>query len=292
MIKVILGIVSVTLIWGYTWVTMKLAIHDIPPLLFSALRLFIGAVPLFFILFIRRKKLSIGKAHLKNYIIMSLLMGLGYMGILTYGMQFVDSGKTSVLVYTMPIFVTVISHFTLNEKMNVYKTLGLICGFTGLLFIFGKDSFNAGHGAIIGELCVLTAALSWGIANVFSKLRFKDIDIIHMNAWHLMMGAVMLLACSFKLEPAHAIEWSSSAVLSLLFNGLFSTAFTFVVWFWVLNQIEASKASMALMFVPVLGLLFGWLELHEQITIQIMIGAVLICCGIFMNTFKFAQNKA
>lgn len=64
-------------------------------------------------------------------------MGLGYMGVLTYGMQFVDSGKTSVLVYTMPIFVTVISHFKLNEKINVYKMLGLFSGLIGLLFILG-----------------------------------------------------------------------------------------------------------------------------------------------------------
>ncbi len=80
MVKVMLGIISVTLIWGYTWVAMKVGIHDIPPLLFSGLRLFIGAVPLFLILFIQRKKLSIQKEHLKSYIIMSLLMGLGYMG--------------------------------------------------------------------------------------------------------------------------------------------------------------------------------------------------------------------
>lgn len=81
MVKVMLGIISVTLIWGYTWVAMKVGIHDIPPLLFSGLRLFIGAVPLFLILFIQRKKLTIQKEHLKSYIIMSLLMGLGYMGI-------------------------------------------------------------------------------------------------------------------------------------------------------------------------------------------------------------------
>lgn len=131
-------------------------------------------------------------------------MGLGYMGILTYGMQFVDSGKTSVLVYTMPIFVTVISHFTLNEKMNVYKTIGLISGFFGLLFIFGKEMLNVDQSALFGELCVLAAALSWGIANVFSKLQFKHIDIIHMNAWHLLMGAIMLLVFSFILEPVYS----------------------------------------------------------------------------------------
>ncbi|MFN2745800.1 DMT family transporter [Bacillus sp. z60-18] len=290
MFKVILGIISVTLIWGYTWVTMKIAIHDIPPVLFSALRLLIGAVPLFIILVIKGKKRAIGKENLKNYFVMGLLMGLGYMGVLTYGMQFVDSGKTSVLVYTMPIFVTVISHFRLTEKINVYKMIGLISGFIGLLFIFGTEILHFEKNVIFGELCVLIAALSWAVANVFSKLRFHNTDMIHMNAWQLLIGTVFLLIFSFILEPTHSLHWSNAAVLSLLFNGLFSTAFTFVIWFWVLNQIEASKASMALMFVPVLGLFFGWLQLREPITYNIMAGAFLICIGIFMNTYRFKRS--
>lgn len=105
------------------------------------------------------------------------------------------------------------------------------------------------------------------------------------------MGAIMLLVFSFILEPVYSAEWTYQAVWSLLFNGLLSTGFTFVVWFWVLNQIEASKASMALMFVPVLALFFGWLQLHEQITMNIIIGALMICCGIFMNTFTFSRQK-
>lgn len=289
MFKVLLGIISVTLIWGYTWVTMKIAITDIPPVLFSALRLFIGAVPLFVILLIKGRKRSIGKENIKHYLVMSLLMGLGYMGVLTYGMQFVDSGKTSVLVYTMPIFVTVISHFKLNEKINVYKMLGLFSGLIGLLFILGGGILHVDQNVIFGELCVLIAALSWGVANVYIKLKFKNTDMIHMNAWQLLTGAVMLLIFSFILEPSRPIHWSNEAILSLLFNGLFSTALTFVIWFWILNQIEASKASMALMFVPVLGLLFGWLQLHEPVTFSILIGAFMICIGIFMNTYQFKK---
>lgn len=113
--------------------------------------------------------------------------------------------------------------------------------------------------------------------------------MIHMNAWQLLTGAVMLLIFSFILEPSRPIHWSNEAILSLLFNGLFSTALTFVIWFWILNQIEATKASMALMFVPVLGLLFGWLQLHEPVTISILIGAFMICIGIFMNTYQFKK---
>ncbi|MDQ0859638.1 DMT family transporter [Bacillus sp. V2I10] len=290
MFKVFLGIISVTLVWGYTWVTMKIAISDIPPILFSSLRLLIGAIPLFILLIIQRKRLKAGKENYKNYLIMSLFMALGYMGILTYGMQFVDSGKTSVLVYTMPIFVTIISHFKLNEKVTIYKMVGLIFCLVGLLFILGTEIINFDPKAVFGELLVLISALSWASANVFSKLKFKNIDIIHMNAWQLIMGTIFLFIFSLILEPNHSIEWSNEAVLSLLFNGLFSTAFTFVVWFWVLKKIDASKASMALMFVPILGIIFGWLQLGEIITIGIIIGALLICAGIFMNMYNFKST--
>jgi drug/metabolite transporter (DMT)-like permease len=291
MFKVFLGIISVTLIWGYTWVTMKIAISDIPPFLFSSLRLFIGAIPLFIILIIQRKRLFVDKGIFKNYLIMSLLMSLGYMAILTYGMQFVDSGKTSVLVYTMPIFVTIISHFKLDEKINIYKMVGLTFGLLGLLFILGLEITNPDTKVIFGELLILISALSWGLANVFSKIRFKNIDVIHMNAWQLIIGALLLFVLSLILEPNYSVEWSNKALLSLLFNGLFSTAFTFVVWFWVLKKINASKASMALMFVPILGIIFGSLQLGENITISIVVGSFLICAGIFMNTYNFKSTR-
>ena len=291
MFKVFLGIISVTLIWGYTWVTMKIAISDIPPFLFSSLRLFIGAIPLFIILIIQRKRLFVDKGIFKNYLIMSLLMSLGYMAILTYGMQFVDSGKTSVLVYTMPIFVTIISHFKLGEKINIYKMVGLTFGLLGLLFILGLEITNPDTKVIFGELLILISALSWGLANVFSKIRFKNIDVIHMNAWQLIIGALLLFVLSLILEPNYSVKWSNKALLSLLFNGLFSTAFTFVVWFWVLKKINASKASMALMFVPILGIIFGSLQLGENITISIVVGSFLICAGIFMNTYNFKSTR-
>ncbi|MBQ4870450.1 DMT family transporter [Priestia megaterium] len=291
MFKVFLGIISVTLIWGYTWVTMKIAISDIPPFLFSSLRLFMGAIPLFIILIIQRKRLFVDKGIFKKYLIMSLLMSLGYMAILTYGMQFVDSGKTSVLVYTMPIFVTIISHFKLGEKINIYKMVGLTFGLLGLLFILGLEITNPDTKVIFGELLILISALSWGLANVFSKIRFKNIDVIHMNAWQLIIGALLLFVLSLILEPNYSVEWSNKALLSLLFNGLFSTAFTFVVWFWVLKKINASKASMALMFVPILGIIFGSLQLGENITISIVVGSFLICAGIFMNTYNFKSTR-
>lgn len=286
MFKVAGAIFLVVLIWGYTWVTMKIGLSYIPPFLFSAFRLLIGAIPIFLILMLLKKPLLPDKKKITNVLVMSVLMSLGYLATLTYGMQFVDSGQSSVLVYTMPIFVTLIAHFTINERLTSFKIIGICLGTVGILFILGPQFLNFNAQTATGELLIIVAAISWACANVFSKVKFSGSDIMNMTAWQLLIGAIMLFVISFITENVSQTEWNQQAVLSLLFNGIFSTAVTFIAWFWVLTKIEASLASMTLMAVPILGLFFGWLQLNETLTINILAGAFLICIGIF-----FAANK-
>ncbi|UUZ91065.1 DMT family transporter [Paenibacillus sp. P25] len=260
MIRMVSLIVMVTLIWGYTWVTMKIGLKDIPPFLFSALRMLIGAVPLFILQSLRRKPWVPAGKDWVPIGTMSLLMSLGYFGPLTYGMRFVSSGQTSVLVYSMPIIVTLLAHFFLNERLTLMKSIGLVFGVAGLLFILGPQVFHTGVSKVLlGQILIILSAVCWACANLFSKVRFANYDIIKMTSWQLLIGSAMLLCVSVAAEPWTGIHWGAASTASLLFNGIFSTAFTFVAWFWVLGQIEASTASMTLMAVPLLGLFFGWL---------------------------------
>ncbi|AJY76309.1 DMT family transporter [Paenibacillus beijingensis] len=292
MAKVWGSIILVTLIWGYTWVTMKIGLEYIPPFLFAALRFLIGAVPLLLLQLALKKPLLPARRDWIPIGTMSVLMSLGYSGLLMYGMRFVNSGQTSVLVYTMPIFVTVLAHFFLKEKLTATKGIGLAFGFAGLLFILGPQLHRfAFDQAFMGQILILLSALSWGCANIFSKLKFSNYDIMKMTCWQLLLGGVMLLVISAAAEPWSNVQWTLPSVSSLLFNGIFSTSVTFVAWFWVLGRIEASTASMTLMTVPILGLFFGWLQLHEQLTANIAAGALLICLGIFFGARKRAAKQ-
>ncbi|WP_199614547.1 DMT family transporter [Paenibacillus alkalitolerans] len=287
MVRIVGLIAAVTLIWGYTWVVVKISLSSMPPFLFSGLRMLIGAFPLFIIQLVLRKALLPAANDWKNILTISLLMSLGYFGLSTYGMQFVDSGLTSVLVYSMPIFVTVLAHFFLKEKITLMKIIGLCLGAIAFVFIVGPQIFHTAFGIeLVGQFLIIFAAASWACANIFSKLKFSNYDIIKMTSWQLFIGAFLLLAVSAITEPVTEVHWTFAAGLSLLFCGIFSTAFTFVAWFWVLGKIEASVASMTLMTVPILGLFFGWLQLNEKLTSNIAIGAVFICLGIFFSAYK------
>jgi drug/metabolite transporter (DMT)-like permease len=112
-----------------------------------------------------------------------------------------------------------------------------------------------------------------------------------MTSWQLLIGSILLFCVSALTEPLTEAQWTIPSIASLLFNGIFSTAVTFVAWFWVLGKIEASTASMTLMTVPILGLFFGWLQLDEKLTFNIAIGAIFICLGIFFGAYKVRNRK-
>ncbi|MCH5586574.1 DMT family transporter [Shimazuella sp. AN120528] len=292
MIRIVSLIITVTLIWGYTWVTMKIGLHDIPPFLFSSLRLLIGGLTLFGVQGFMKKPLFPNKSTWKNIIIMSLFMSIGYMGLLTFGMQFVNSGQSSVLVYTMPIIVSLLAHFLLNEKLNTIKIIGLIIGVIGLVSILGQSLLNLHMDSVFfGKILILCSALSWALANIFTKARLAGSDIVLFTAWQLLLGAILLFGISSLTESTKAVTWTTSSISTLLFNGIFSTAFTFVAWFWILEKIKASVASITLMAVPILGLFFGWLQLGEPITVNIVVGAILICIGIFFGSVKLPRKE-
>lgn len=287
MARVITLIIAVTLIWGYTWVTMKIALAEIPPFLFSALRLLIGAIPLFIVQWARKKPWLPSKGDWGNILVLGLLMSIGYLGLLTFGMQFVTSGKASVLVYTMPIITTLLAHFFLNERLTSLKIVGLFSGLIGLLFILGPQMLHLkADQSLIGQLLIILAAVCWSSSNIYTKARLSNSDSIMITSWQLLLGSIMLLAISVTTESFTGMTWSTPTVLSLIFNGVFSTAFTFVAWFWILGQIEASVASMALMAVPILGLFFGWVQLDEPLTSNILVGTLFICLGIFFGSYK------
>ena len=165
MLKIIISIIMVTFIWGYLWVPMKIRLNYMPPFLFTALRLLIGAIPLFIVQAVRKTKLFPKKADWGKLIIMSTLMCLGYYGLSTFGMQFVSSGLSSVLVYTMPIIISEPAHYFLNERLTAKKTTGFVSGAIGLFIIIGPQikhlSFDR---TVLGEGLIVLAAFFWACA--------------------------------------------------------------------------------------------------------------------------------
>jgi len=282
-------IAFITLIWGYTWAVIKIGLDYFPPFLFSTLRLMLGGFLLLIVLPFIHVPWKPEKKDLKSLFIMGLLMSTGYFGLLTFGMQYVSSGETAVLVYLMPILVSLLAHYLLGERLTLLKGIGLISGLIGLIFIIGPQAFSyQNKETLLGQILILLSALVWAFANIYSKKHFTNYNKEKMTAWQMIMGSTLLLILSICTEDFSTVQWNGTSILTLLFTGILSSAVAFALWFRVLNKIEASTASMALMLVPFFGLVFGWLQLGEHLTLYQLIGAALIFLGIFLVSFQHA----
>ncbi|MEC1292508.1 DMT family transporter [Bacillus mojavensis] len=292
-LRVVSMIAIISLIWGYLWVTVKIGLQDFPPFLFSSLRLFIGAAVLFIVLIVQRENFMPKKSEWKPFFILAVLMCIGYYALSTFGMQFVDSGVSSVLVYTMPIIISLMAHYLLDERLTINKGIGLIIGAMGLIFIVGTQIFHLSfNSTLLGEAIILVSAFFWACANIYTKKIGGTHHKIKMTMWQMLIGAILILIISITSEYNEIRELSVStpSILALLYNGILGSAVAFVGWNWVLGKIDASIASISLMSVPLLGLFFGWLQLGEEITSNILIGAILVCIGIVLTSIKIKKT--
>lgn len=283
-----IAILAFTIVtWGYSWVLMKIGLQFMKPFTFATWRCAIAGIALIPLIALRRPPLPRWE-KLGDYAVLGLLQTTGMFGLILLGMQFVTAGKTAVLLYTMPIWTSLTAHFYLKEKLTRRQIAGIGSGSLGIVSILGWDTISQQSiNAIIGELLVILAALSWALANIWMKTRMRGENPFSANAIQTITGTLglALLAVSFEGSLLD-IELTGMALFSLLFTGLIASTVNFTIWFYLLRRVDTHTLASSVMLVPVLGLVFDWLQLGSTMEPGVAAGGILILYGIYKVSYK------
>lgn len=296
-IKVFSVICLLCLIWSSLWGLVKYSLGIFPPFLFISVRLLLGAAALMLFQWCLGKSVLPEKSEWKRIIILSLLVCIGFYATQTFAMQFVDSGLSAVLVFTMPIIIGVLAHFFLNERLNRPKILGLILGTSGLVAILWRQILDIHFNAtLFGEALLIVTAFFWATSTVYIKKYFAQYDKIKLTIWQMGIGGFIIFFTALCFEPVQWEVWSNLFNFSLLtYIAVIGTSFGFVLWSWIVSQVNAFVASISIMSIPVLGLFFGYWLWNEPLGSNVILGAVFICLGILCSAYqpkaKLMQNS-
>ncbi|GAA0500910.1 DMT family transporter [Salinibacillus aidingensis] len=285
-------ILVITLLWGYAWVLMKDALQYMGPFTFSAFRFGTGTLTMIIVLAIMRIGLP-PKDKWGHLLVAGILQTSIVFLFVMYGLRFVDAGKSSVLLYSMPIWSSILAAKFLKEKVPRMKMIGLGMGLIGLLTILGWDIWiNQNPSIIIGELLIVTAAISWGASNVYYRLKLSDVPQLQVNTYQMLFGTLGIILASIVMEWGDSVQLTGESIYYVLFTGVLASALCFTAWFFLLSLIDMVTTTISTLLVPVFGMFFGWLLLDEKLTISIIIGSVLILSGIIIaNVYRGPANR-
>lgn len=264
------------LIWGMNWVVMKTANTFFPPITFVAYRFLFGALVLLSVW--RWLHLPLPKKKYWPWIFLTgiLQMGLNNIAAQT-SMLTLGAGMVSVLNYSMPVFAAVMAHFLLGERLTWRKGAGIVLAIAGMAVLMDVHA-----GGDVTAICIgLLSAVFWGLASIFVKLKLADVNPISLTTWQMVCASLSLLAYT-AVVPQGEVVWNAESVLCLIYNGVLASALAFFLWSWILQHIEVSKASVAVLAVPVVGVVGGILCLGEPMTLHIFFGMIMIMAGIYI----------
>jgi drug/metabolite transporter (DMT)-like permease len=248
----------IALVWGYNWVVLKQGLRDAGPYEFFSLRFVIASVCLFAALAATRRPMRL--THAGAVLATGLLQTTATFALTGWALISGAAGKSAVLCYTMPFWVILFAWPVLGERLGRAQWSALAVALAGLALLLGS-----GVTAGFSELLALASAVAWAAGIVITKrLQTRHrVDTLALSAWQSALGGagLVLLALLFPSRPTH---WTPHLIFALLYNAILVSAICWYLWFWVLARLDAGLASFGILAVPVLGVVFGVLQLGER----------------------------
>lgn len=269
-------------IWGSTWLFIKLGLRDLPPVGFAATRFVLASALLWIIVAARRRPLP---REGRDWALLGVTGVLGFAlnyGLLFWGEQHVSSGLAALLQATIPVFGLLFAHLHLpGERLSAAKLAGVGLGLAGVGVVFSNELSVAGEMALWGSAAVVLGAVFVAYSNVLVKARGGHLDPALMAAAQMTCGLGPLLAYTFAFEGNPAgFNWTPLAVASLLYLTGVGSVVAFLLYYWLVRHMDVTKTMLISLVTPLFAVMLGLLVLGERLTWRTLAGGALIMSGI------------
>jgi len=281
-------------IWGSTWLFIKLGLEDLPPLTFAGIRFVISCAIVVVIIRIRGIQLPRAGA---DWILLSvtgiLSFGLNY-GLVFWGEQYITSGLAALLQATLPAFGLVFAHFHLpGERLSWAKIGGVVLGVCGVAVVFSNQLAVAGRQALAGCVALILSAAFAAYSNVLVKAYGKHLNPAIMAAGQMFFGLLLLLAVGLPLEGnPFRFHWTPMAVIALLYLAVVGSVIAFLLYYWLVLNMDVTKSMLIALVTPVVAVLLGMVVLNEEFGWRTLAGGAMIMLGIAFIVLRRRRSQS
>jgi drug/metabolite transporter (DMT)-like permease len=280
--------------WGTAWPVIKAILQDLPPLWTLVFRSAIGTSVLFAISASRQSLIFPKRGDTAVVLNVALLHMVAFAALVSLGLQFVPAGRSIVLGYTTPLWVTVGARLFLGEALMAARIIGVTVGMLGLLLLFNPFSFAwDDRAAVTGNLLVLLGSLCWAISILHVRAHKWVSTPFELVPWQALLATCVLTPLALLFEGVPHPQWSARLVLLLAYGGSVGIALPYWAMQTVNRNLPAITTALALLAVPVVGVVCSSVALGEPVGATLIMAMALIISGIGIGmTGSFGRLRA
>ena len=269
-------------IWGSAFFNIKIATYTYDPITLVFVRVFFALIALGIYCYFKNVKILAFNKDWKIYAVVGLTNITIPFLLIAYGTNVVDSYLSAILMSTTPLSGTILAHFfTLNEKLNFFKTFGVIIGFLGIVFLF-FDKLVITDANLFYVIVILCGSTFYVIGGILTLKFLKHKGNENVTTSTILWSLIFLLPFCIYQEPWSNLQPSMESTIALIYLGIFPTGIAWLLRFHILTKVGMVFQTQVAYLIPIFGVLFGYIIMDEEITWKVLASLIIIISGIYM----------
>lgn len=280
----VLALAAVCLIWGTTYLALRIGVTDFPPFIFSAMRqLLAGGILLGVMLTIGKAKFPTWNIVINQAIAGFFMFTMGN-GLVGWAEVHVSSGLAAIISSMVPIWIILLNmQVSSEERPNFPIVAGLLIGLSGIIMIFGQhlnEFSNPAYQWGIGAMFV--ANIAWAIGSVWIKKKNQDSNLFVNAALQMLFGGIFMLPFSLALDNYEQFQFTPAIIYALSYLVLIGSIVAYICFTYAIKHLPMTLVSLYAYINPLVAVLLGWIILNEKFTLTIFIAMLITVAGVYL----------
>ena len=281
-------LILLALIWASAFFNIKIATYSFGPITIAFLRVFFGAIPVLLLCYYKKIKIEAFSKDWYWFAMIGFINLVAPFFLIAYGVQSVQSNLAAILMSTTPLSSTVLGHFyTKNEKFNFIKTIGILIGFSGILYLF-SDNILINENNFFSAILILLGSTCYVIGGVLT-LKISKKKNENVTGSILVWAVLILIPIVSIFEQPWNVSPRLDSTISVIYLGLVSTGIAWLLRFRILVNNGLIFQSQVSYLIPIFGTILSYIFLKELITFKVLISLIAVSVGIYF--VRKADNK-
>ncbi len=269
------------LVWASAFFNIKIATYSYGPITIAFLRSFFGTIPLVLICYLRKIKIEAFSKDWYWFAAIGIINLVIPFFLIAYGVQKVQSNLAAILMASTPLTAAVLAHFfTSNEKINLLKSVGILVGFSGIVFLF-FDKILINENNFFSAFLILFGSCFYVVGGVLT-LRISNKKNENVTASICIWATLFLFPISMFIEQPWNLTPRLDSTISLIYLGVFSTGIAWLLRFYILKKNGLVFQAQVAYLIPIFGVILGFIFLKEEITSRVILSVLVIILGIYL----------